>query len=81
MFAGSLLLYQGVALSSIALLSYFELLPALTVVAFLPMTLRVAVDAARREKQLDIKRLGFTLVGHSVVFALLVIGAFWISPK
>lgn len=81
LFAGSLLLYQGVALSGIALLSYFGLLPPLTVVAFLPMTLHMAVDAARREKQLDIKRLGFTLVGHSVAFALLVVGAFWISPE
>jgi len=81
LFAGSLLLYQGVALSGIALLSYFALLPPLTVVALLPMTLHMAVDAARREKRLDIKRLGFTLVAHSVAFALLAVGAFWIGPE
>ena len=81
LFAGSLLLYQAVVLICIGLLSYFDLLPPLIFVAFLPMALHTVVDAARREKQLDIKRLGFTLVAHSVVFALLAVGTFWIGSE
>jgi hypothetical protein len=79
LFAGSLLLYQVVVLICVALLSYFDFLPPLIFVAFLPMALHTVFDVTRREKQLDIKRLGFTLVAHSIAFALLVIGAFWIG--
>lgn len=58
------------ALAGIAALSYFQLVPALTFLAFMPLTAQAMAGIFQRSQPLNIRKLGYTLVAHSVVFGL-----------
>jgi hypothetical protein len=67
-----------VVLTLIILLVAFNRLPALALLAFVPMTLKVFYGAARWQdrKSLSLPRLGVIEIIHSVTFAVLIVAAF-----
>jgi hypothetical protein len=76
--AKACLSYQSVVLTLVILLVAFHRLPALAVLAFVPMTLKVLYGATRWQdrKSLSLPRLGLIEMAHSAVFAVLIIAAF-----
>jgi hypothetical protein len=76
--AKACLTYQSVVLTLVSLLVAFERLPALAVLAFVPMTLKVlyGVTHWQDRKSLSLPRLGVIEMVHSAVFAVLIIAAF-----
>lgn len=64
--------YQALSLAAILSLIWSGLVPIATVVAFLPITLQRAIGIANLKKKPAIKRLGFTELGHSILFGLLL---------
>lgn len=76
--AKACLTYQSVVLTLLILLVAFERLPALALLAFVPMTLKVLYGAARWQdrQSLSLPRLGVIEIIHSVTFAALIVAAF-----
>jgi hypothetical protein len=76
--AKACLSYQSVVLTLIILLVALHRLPALALLAFVPMTLKVVYGATRWQdrQSLSLPRLGVIEMIHSVVFAVLIIAAF-----
>ena len=76
--AKACLTYQSVVLTLIILLVAFNRLPALALLAFVPMTLKVLYGAAQWQdrKSLSLPRLGVIEIVHSTLFAMLIIVAF-----
>ena len=76
--ARACLTYQSMALTLIIVLIAWHRLPALALLAFVPMTLKVLRGATRWQdrKSLSLPRLGVIEMMHSVVFAVLIIAAF-----
>ena len=76
--ARACLTYQSMALTLIIVLIAWHRLPALALLAFVPMTLKVLYGATRWQdrKSLSLPRLGVIEMMHSVVFAVLIIAAF-----
>jgi hypothetical protein len=76
--AKACLTYQSIALTLLILLVAFERLPALALLAFVPMTLKVLYGATRWQdrKSLSLPRLGVIEIIHSVTFAMLIVAAF-----
>ncbi len=76
--AKACLSYQSAVLTLVILLVALHRLPALAVLAFAPMTLKVLYGAARWQdrKSLSLPRLGVIELIHSLVFAVLIIAAF-----
>ena len=76
--AKACLTYQSVVLTLIILLVALQRLPALALLAFVPMTLKVLYGATRwqERKSLSLPRLGVIEMVHSAVFAVLIIAAF-----
>jgi hypothetical protein len=62
----------------VILLVALHRLPALALLAFIPMTLKVVYGATRWQdrKSLSLPRLGMIEVFHSALFAVLIIAAF-----
>lgn len=76
--AKACLTYQSVVLTLVILLVAFQRLPALAVLAFVPMTLKVlyGVTHWQDRKSLSLPRLGVIEIIHSATFAVLIIAAF-----
>jgi archaellum biogenesis protein FlaJ (TadC family) len=76
--AKACLSYQSVVLTLVILLVAFQRLPALALLAFVPMTLKVLLGAARWQdrKSLSLPRLGMIEMVHCALFAVLIIMAF-----
>jgi len=76
--AKACLSYQSAVLTLVILLVAFQRLPALAVLAFVPMTLKVLNGAARWQdrRSLSLPRLGMIEMVHSALFAVLIIAAF-----
>jgi hypothetical protein len=76
--AKACLSYQSIALTILILLVAFNRLPALAVLAFVPMTAKVVYGATRWQdrKSLSLPRLGVIEIIHSVLFAGLIVMAF-----
>ncbi len=76
--AKACLSYQSVVLMLVILLVAFNRLPALAVLAFVPMTVKVLLGATRWQdrKSLSLPRLGVIEMIHSALFAALIIVAF-----
>lgn len=76
--AKACLSYQSVVLTLVILLVAFHRLPALALLAFVPMTLKVLYGATRWQdrKSLSLPRLGLIEMVHSALFAVLIIVAF-----
>jgi hypothetical protein len=76
--AKACLTYQSVVLTLLILLVAVERLPALALLAFVPMTLKVLIGATRWQdrKSLSLPRLGVVEMIHSMLFAVLIIAAF-----
>lgn len=76
--AKACLTYQSVVLTLLILLVAFERLPALALLAFVPMTAKVLLGATRWQdrKSLSLPRLGVIEIIHSVTFAVLIVAAF-----
>ncbi len=76
--AKACLTYQTVVLTIIILLTALHRLPALALLAFVPMTLKIIYGAAHwQDKQtLSLPRLGVIELIHSTLFAVLIIIAF-----
>lgn len=76
--AKACLAYQTVALTIIILLVSFRQAPALTPLAFVPVTIKVLLGAGQWQdkKSLSLVRLGVTEIFHAIAFAGLVIFAF-----
>jgi len=76
--AKACLTYQSVVLTLVILLVAFQRLPALVVLAFVPMTVKVLYGAThwQERKSLSLPRLGVIEIIHSALFAMLIIAAF-----
>lgn len=76
--AKACLSYQSIVLTILILLVALTGLPALVVLAFVPMTLKMVVGATRwQDKQsLNLPKLGGIEIIHAVLFAVLIISAF-----
>jgi hypothetical protein len=76
--AKACLSYQSIVLTLVILLVAFQRLPALAVLAFVPMTLKVLYGATRWQdrKSLSLPRLGVIEIIHAVLFAAVIIAAF-----
>ena len=72
----SLVAYLATALAATGILSGFGPLPVFIVTAFIPMTAYTLSGVICRAKRLSIRRLGFSLLGHSAVFTLVTIVIF-----
>ncbi|MBI2866495.1 MAG: YwiC-like family protein [Chloroflexi bacterium] len=70
------LLYQALSLALVAGLAGVGVAPWGAFVTFLPATAQVIIGVVRVSPQLSMKRLGFTQVGHSILFAALLTLAF-----
>lgn len=66
--------FHGLALGAVAALSVAEVAPRLATLALLPACAKALLPVARPpEKTPNIKRVGFVELGHSVLFAVLVV--------
>lgn len=74
---GLLLGYHLGALVGVGMLSLRGALPPLALVAFLPLALHQSVEVARLSPALNLRRVGFTLFGHSLLFGTLMVAAFY----
>ncbi len=76
--AKACLSYQSVVLTLVILLAALHRLPALALLAFVPMTLKVLYGATRWQdrQSLSLPRLGMIETFHSALFAVLIIAAF-----
>ncbi len=76
--ARACLTYQSVVLTIVIVLAALHDMPALIVLAFVPMTLKVLIGATRwQDKQsLSLPRLGVIEMAHAALFAVLIIAAF-----
>jgi len=71
--AGSVV-FHGLALGAVAALSMAEVAPRLATLALLPVCAKALLPVVRPpEKTPSIKRVGFVELGHSVLFAVLVV--------
>jgi hypothetical protein len=70
--ATSLAFYGGLALCVVGL-AMAHLIPWLATLAFAPVVVRAAIGVGRLSSTLRIKRLGWTEVAHSVMFAVLLV--------
>ncbi len=71
------LAYHGSALALAGLLAWVGALPPLAVLALAPVAAHQAVDVAQLSAGINIRRLGFTLLAHSIIFGTLVVVAFY----
>ena len=74
--ATNLAFYGGLALCVVGL-AMAHLIPWLAALAFMPVVVRATIGVGRLSSQLHIKRLGWTEVAHSIVFAVLLILGGW----
>jgi hypothetical protein len=72
----ALVFYQTITIGSIVLLSSLALLPLWTIMAFAPITVQVVAGTVKRGRPLNVRRLGFILVGQSTGFVILIAAAF-----
>jgi len=72
----NLTFYGGMALCVVGL-AMARLIPWLATLAFVPVVVRAIIGVGRLSSQLHIKRLGWTEVAHSIVFAALLILGGW----
>jgi len=54
--------------------------PPLALVAFVPLTVKVACGVFLAPAAVSVRRIGFGEVGHAVLFAALLILAYRLSP-
>jgi len=73
---GAIVPYLAVAWVAIGVGALSGLLPALTPVAFLPATLKIALALARRTAVDNVRRTGIGEVAHAGLFATLLVVAF-----
>ena len=73
----TILAFYGGLVVSVVGLAMAHLIPWLATLAFVPVVVRAAIGVARLSSQLHIKRLGWTEVAHSIVFAVLLILGGW----
>ena len=71
------LAYHGSALALAGLLAWAGALPPLGILALAPVAAHQAVDVAQLSAAINIRRLGFTLLAHSILFGILVVIAFY----
>jgi len=69
------LLYHLLALSFVIFLVAVHYTPRIAIIAFAPMTMHAIYGTVSLSGQVRFKRLGFILVGQSVLFAVLLIHA------
>lgn len=70
------ILYQAFSVALAALLAAFGVAPWAALAALAPATVQVVVGVLRPSPRLSMKRLGFTQVGHSLAFGVLLALAF-----
>jgi len=77
---GEAALCMGFLMAFLGILSFLRFIPPLTLLAFSPLLLKTfwAILTARAPS--SIKRLGYLEVAHSLLFTLLLILAYWLSP-
>jgi hypothetical protein len=69
------LLYHIAAVGIAAGLVFVGALPALAILAFVPMAIHAFYGTLKLSGRVRFKNLGFLMLGHSVLFAFLVVGA------
>ncbi|HEY5615697.1 MAG TPA: YwiC-like family protein [Bacteroidota bacterium] len=67
------ILYHVAVFTIVMLLAIFQYTPLLMAVVFLPMVVHAVYGTLRLSSDVQFKRLGFLLLGHSITFALLFI--------
>lgn len=68
-----LIAYLALAMALVGVLIVLWPLPWLVAVAFVPFLLHAVVGILRLSRRVSFKRLGFALLGHSIVFGILVV--------
>lgn len=68
--------YHLGALVMVGALGWSGALPPLAIIAFLPLAAHQSADVAGLSSTLTIRRIGFTLLAHSLLFGALTIGVF-----
>lgn len=74
-------IYQGVLLLVIAPLTASRQVPLLVPLAFAPLVTKVTLGVLSGGPQVNIKRIGWTEVVHSIAFTILLVGAFLIETR
>ncbi len=75
------IIYLSFLVLVVVLLTVTRQVPALVPLAFTPLVVKAALGVARGGPQVNIKRVGWTEVVHSISFTILLIAAFVIGPR
>lgn len=73
------IVYFLASFALIAWLSYLRWLPLLALLAYIPSTVQTVKDLVKPEGKLSLRRIGFIQLSHSLIFALLLIGAYQVE--
>ncbi len=73
--------YVIILVAVVAVLALLRQAPPLVPLAFLPLVVKVLLGIATGGPQVDIKKVGWTEVVHSISFTILLIAAYLISPS
>lgn len=74
------LIYQGLLVLVLALAVAWGQVPPLVPLAFVPLLAKVSHAILFGDHQVNIKKVGWTEVAHSVAFTFLLIGAYLVGP-
>lgn len=70
------LFYHLASLALMASLGYLGWLPLLAFIAYIPSAAQTMKDLVKPEGEPSLRRIGFIQLGHALIFALLLIGAY-----
>ena len=70
------ILYHLFLCVSLLLLNLYDLIPKLLILAYVPMIVRACVGALAKEERLNIRKIGFTELAHTIAFIVLFV-IFW----
>ncbi|MDP2726030.1 MAG: YwiC-like family protein [Dehalococcoidia bacterium] len=75
------IVYQGFLVLVLALAAISGQVPLLVPLAFIPLLAKVGDGILRGSSQVNIKRIGWTEVAHSVAFTFLLVGTYLVGPR
>ena len=74
------LVYQAILVLALLVAAAWGQIPPFVPLAFAPLVVKVAYAVASGGPQVDIKKIGWTEVAHSVAFTFLLVGAYLAGP-
>lgn len=75
------IVYGSLLVVVVAILASLRQAPPLAPLAFLPLLVKVCLGVLTGGPQVDIKKVGWTEVVHSISFTILLVGAYLIGPR